>query len=103
GRGPATAPAPSAADRPATTDQTFVLLLGPGNAAPFVTDGGSQGQPESWLLAPDVIGTSLVGGNSVETPTPALPRSASPGTLDRLFADLWGDTLAADAQWTLRA
>jgi hypothetical protein len=101
-----TAPAPLAVDRPAstsltTTDQAFVLLLGPSNAAPFVTDGGSRGQPESLLLAQNVFGTSTVGVNSTETPTPALPPSPSTVPMDRLFADLWGDTLAANAQWSL--
>jgi streptogramin lyase len=92
-------PAPSAADRPITTDQAFVLLLGPSNAAPFVTDGGSQG-PAGFLLAHDVSEVSPAEVGSPKTPTFALPSPASAGTMDRLFADLWGDTLAADAPWS---
>jgi hypothetical protein len=100
------AAAPLAAALPASTsqiatDQSLALLFAPtGTTAPAVIDGGSQGQAESLPIAPDVLGIASTGVPASDTPS-LLPRSASTGTLDQLFADLWGDTLAADAPWPL--
>jgi hypothetical protein len=86
-----------------TTDRVLALLLtatGTFDVAPIVADSGSGGQTKYSLVAQDVLATSQAGANSVEIPPPALPRSPSIVTLDRLFADLLSggltDALAAD-------
>jgi hypothetical protein len=112
GDGLSAATAPLTPDRPAgtalsVTDETFVLLLAPGNAAPSVTDGGSPEQPERWLRAQDILAIPPGGTDPRGTPTPALPHSSSLQTPDRLFADLLNsglvDALAADTLLTPHA
>jgi hypothetical protein len=66
-------------------------------------DVDSRGQTAGPRVAQDVLGTASTGLPSAETPPALLPRSPSTGTLDRLFADLWVDTLVADTRWSLLA
>jgi titin len=81
-----------------TSDQVLAGLLGPvGAAAPFVADSsGTRGQTESPLVAQEVFAASPVSAHTAESPPPALSRSPSTGTLDRLFAD-WLSSGLADA------
>jgi hypothetical protein len=77
-----------------TSDQALGVLLFPADtAAPFVADGGSQGQTECLPVGQGVWVTSRVASNAVGTPPPALPHAPSIGMLDRLFADLVGSGL----------
>jgi hypothetical protein len=112
GDGLSAATAPLTPDRPtgtalSATDEAFVLLLAPGNAAPSVTDCDSPEQPERWLRAQDVLAIPPGGTDPRGTPTPALPHSSSLRTPDRLFADLLSsglaDALAAETLLTPHA
>jgi hypothetical protein len=86
-------------------NEVAALLTLAGVAAPFAAESGSRGQTVSLLVVPDVLATSQVAANAAETPQPALPPSSSPGTLDRLFANLLGirraDALGTESWWNL--
>jgi hypothetical protein len=104
---PALPDAPSVA--PATggsgssnTDQAVPLLFLPTSAL-LVADSGPGGWTANALVAPAVCGTPPLAVNAPATPTPALPRTPSTGTQDRLFADLlssgWADARGAESLW----
>jgi hypothetical protein len=78
-------------------DQVLASLFVPGsvtNAAPFVADGGSQGQTKILPVTQEAFGTSLKSADPTKSVHPAWQQTTSPVMVDRLFADLVSGALA---------